>query len=148
MYKLFLRFMDENVLKVFLKLSIILRWFINSKKHHIKLTYSKLPDNVWILAYIFQMKSNTVGCSWILHHVQNPTLTSARCFVLRRLDIITQRWYVSNWCQCALFFWVSNNKLWIPRHFHLNSLHPPKKAEVSHLHSVLPFTIHVQHMNY
>jgi hypothetical protein len=33
------------------------------------------------------MEGNTVGCSRVLHHVLNPTLTSTRCFILGSLDI-------------------------------------------------------------
>jgi hypothetical protein len=33
------------------------------------------------------MEGNAMGCSWVLHHVQNPTLTSTGCFILGSLDI-------------------------------------------------------------
>jgi hypothetical protein len=84
---IFLTFLTMNILKVLLKLSIMLWLSIKRKKLNIKLTYSKLPDNAWILTHILQMEGNTMGCSWVLHHVQNPTLTSTRCFILRSLDI-------------------------------------------------------------
>jgi hypothetical protein len=68
-------------------LSTVLWLSIKSKKHHIKLTYTKLLDNAWILTHILQMEGNTVGCSRVLHHVLNPTLTSTRCFILGSLVI-------------------------------------------------------------